>query len=117
MNQPASDNRPPSGSQKHTSASDPTSVSKSSEHVHDPADQSWIERNVNVIIYALIVACILTLVAQLYPGFGEHHHSHFKPEDWFGFSGVFGFVAFVVVVFLGRGLRMIVQRSEDYYDA
>jgi uncharacterized membrane protein len=80
---------------------------------------SWFERNVNLISIGLLVACGLTLVAQWYPGLGydEHHPAHFPQEQWFGFQAAFGFVAFVVIVFLGRGLRLIVKRPEDYYDA
>lgn len=90
------------------------------DHAHG-AESSWIERNVNTIIIALIVACVLTSLAQLdfvYGlGYDEHHPPHFPQETWFGFQAIFGFVAFVVIVFLGRGLRMIVSRPEDYYDA
>jgi hypothetical protein len=57
-------------------------------------------------------------LAHWVPGLGydEHHPAHFAEEAWFGFQAWFGFVVFVVVVFLGRGLRLIVERKEDYYD-
>lgn len=91
---------------------------------HDSTDLSWAERNVNWIIIGLVVACILTVVAQMLSGpvfdmplFDEHHPAHFEIENLLGFQAMFGFAAFVVVVFLGRGLRMIVMRKEDYYDS
>ena len=82
-------------------------------------EQSWPERNVNLIIWGLVIACIGTLVAQLVfrPLFDEDHPAHFEIETVFGFEGVFGFVAFVVIVFLGRFLRLFVKRDEDYYDS
>ena len=84
---------------------------------HQASDPSWIERNVNLIIIGLIVACVLSVLATFYPGLDhEHHHPHFKQEGWLGFQAAFGFITFVVIVFLGRGLRLIVQRKEDYYD-
>ena len=43
-------------------------------------------------------------------------HAHFELENFKGFQAIFGFVAFVVVVFLGMGLRLIIERKEDYYD-
>ena len=93
--------------------------SKSDNHL--PDDSSWFERNVNTIIIGLVIACVLTALAQLDViyglGFDEHHPPHFRQETWFGFQALFGFIAFVVVVFLGRALRLIVARSEDYYDA
>lgn len=89
----------------------------SSEHVS--TDPSWIESNVNLVIYGLVGACVLTIVAQLALGLGftEEHPAHFPEEEWVGFSAAFGFVAFVAVVFIGRGLRLIVKRDEGYYDA
>lgn len=83
------------------------------------SDSSWIERNVNLLIGGLVVACIGTLVAQFVyrPLFDDHHPAHFEVESIFGFEAVFGFVAFVTVVFLGRLLRLFVRRDEDYYDS
>ncbi len=91
---------------------------------HEPAGQTWFERNVNVIIVGLVVACVLTVVAQVvlpligYPIFDDHHPAHFPGiEDIVGFQAIFGFVSFVAVVFLGMGLRKIIMRKEDYYDS
>lgn len=86
---------------------------------HVPEEQSWIERNVNTIILTLVIACVLTVVAQLvFPMFDEHHPPHFPTyENMIGFQAIFGFAAFVIVVFLGKGLRLIIKRKEDYYDA
>jgi len=99
-----------------------TGDSKSASGHHADAHSttpSWLERNANLIMIGLVVACGLTLVAQWYPGLGfdEHHPAHFQQEKWFGFQAAFGFVAFVVIVFLGRGLRLFVKRPENYYDA
>jgi hypothetical protein len=95
-----------------------TEKDNSKHDTHD-GDPSWLERNVNLVIVGLIVACLGTLVAQwLYtPMFDEHHPAHFEQENIFGFEAMFGFAAFVVVVFLGRILRVFVKREEDYYDS
>ena len=89
------------------------------KHESHAGDKSWLERNVNMVIAALVIACVATLAAQFVftPMFDDHHPAHFKQENIFGFSAVFGFVAFVAVVFLGRFLRLIVMRKEDYYDS
>jgi uncharacterized membrane protein len=86
---------------------------------HGVESPSWFERNVNTIIIGLIVACVLTVLAQLvFPMFDEHHPPHFPQyENMIGFQAIFGFAAFVIVVFLGKGLRLIIKRKEDYYDA
>jgi hypothetical protein len=82
------------------------------------ADKSWLEKNVNLVIVGLVIACALSLLAHFVPGlrYDDHHPAHFAEETWFGFQAIFGFVVFVVIVFLGRGLRLIVQRKESYYD-
>lgn len=82
-------------------------------------EQSWVERNVNLFIAGLVIACIGTLVAQLVfsPMFNDEHPAHFEVETIFGFEALFGFVSFVVIVFLGRFLRIFVKRDEDYYDS
>ena len=120
------------------------------------SDASWPERNVNVVIAGLVIACIGSLIAQLWwaPLFSEKHvevshveashddnahdetshdeHTHgesshdgashlhpaeFAVEEVFGFEAMFGFAAFVAVVFLGTGLRLVIMRDEDYYDS
>lgn len=90
----------------------------SNDNAH-ASEQSWWERNVNVLIAGLVIACIGTLVAQFVfsPLFDDHHPEHFKLETVFGFEGVFGFAAFVAAVFLGGFLRLFVKRDEDYYDS
>ena len=65
-------------------------------HASDPGwierNPGWIERNVNAIIIALIVACVLSVLATFWPGLDhEHHHPHFEQEGWLGFQAAFGF--------------------------
>lgn len=84
------------------------------------ADPSWFERqaNVRLIIWSLMIACAGLLLAEwlLGPFHDDHHPAHFDIEHVFGYQALLGFVAFVVVVFLGTGLRLIIKRPEDYYD-
>lgn len=78
-------------------------------------DPSWFERpqNINRMIYALVAICLaLVALDKSY----SHEHTHFDIESVWGFQAWFGFIAFVAIVFLGRGLRVIVRRAEDYYD-
>tara|TARA_R110002049_G_scaffold27321_3_gene94459 strand:+ start:110664 stop:110939 length:276 start_codon:yes stop_codon:yes gene_type:complete len=78
-------------------------------------DQSWFERpgNIRLMIGLLVLTCAGLVAADL---FYENPHPHFDLEKTFGFQAWFGFVAFVAVVFLGRLLRLIIKRPEDYYD-
>lgn len=45
-----------------------------------------------------------------------HKHGEFAFEDWFGFHGLFGFVACVGLVLAAKGLRRWLKRPEDYYE-
>ena len=86
-------------------------------HENQPtSDPSWFEKpsNIRMMIIGLVVVCILLFLAEFTY---ENHHAHFpKYENIKGFQALFGFVAFIVVVFLGMGLRLIIKRDEDYYD-
>lgn len=86
------------------------------EHKTESNDQSWFEKkaNVRLMIIGLIVTCVLLVLAEFTY---TNDHAHFPEyENFMGFQAIFGFVAFVVVVFLGMGLRLIIERDEDYYD-
>lgn len=80
-----------------------------------PNVPSWFERprNINAMILGLFALGAMLVLADL---FYENPHPHFPIETSFGFQAWFGFVAFVVVVFLGSILRTFVRRPEDYYD-
>lgn len=96
-------------SKKHTAEN-----TESTEHV-SRSDTSWFERPVNIakLIIGLEAACIAVVLADL---FYTNPHPHFAIESSFAFQAWFGFVTFVVIVFLGRVLRLFVSRPEDYYD-
>ena len=75
-------------------------------------DKSWVERNVPLLFRALFGVCLALLAAELF----YQHHPHFGIDGLPGFYAVFGFVAFVFIVFAGKGLRRLIMRNEDYYD-
>ena len=37
-------------------------------------------------------------------------------EGWPGFYAIFGFVAFAGIVLLGKQLRRVIRRDDDYYN-
>ena len=79
-------------------------------------DQSWFEKpaNIRLIIIGLVVACVLLVLADM---LYSKDHAHFpKFESVFAVQAWFGFAAFVIVVFIGKFLRLIIKRDEDYYD-
>ncbi len=74
----------------------------------------WLDRkeNVDKIVYALYLACVLVLAADFF----VHRHGSFAIEDVPGFYGLYGFVACVGLVLAAKLLRRLLIRPEDYYD-
>lgn len=74
----------------------------------------WLDdpRNVTRIYWSVFVVCGLLFVADAF----YHKHPHFAAESWFGFYGIFGFVACVGMVLAAKLLRVVLKRPEDYYD-
>ncbi len=69
-------------------------------------------RNVRRLLRALYAACIVVFFAD---AFIDRNVGH-PWERLFGFYGIFGFVAFVVLVLSAKELRKVLMRKEDYYD-
>lgn len=97
------------------------SPDSASERGPESASESWFEKpaNINRLIIGLGAACVLLLLIELIFGgsfYDDHHPAHFPLESIFGYQAGLGFIAFVVVVFLGLMLRPLIRRSEDYYD-
>lgn len=92
-----------------------TPVHESSQGGREASRTSWFDNPANVrkIVIGLIVICGIALLSDL---LYTNDHPHFSLETIFGFQAWVGFLAFVVIVFLGRFLRTIVRREENYYD-
>ncbi len=75
----------------------------------------WLDRprNVTYLVYVLYAACATLLLAEL----GIDKQAHFAFENRFGFYAAFGFGAYVVIVLAAKGLRHLIRRPEDYYEA
>lgn len=74
----------------------------------------WLDnsRNVDKLVWSLYGLCVLLLVVDpLVP-----KHGPFIIEHWFGFYGIYGFVACIGLVLAAKELRKLVMRPEDYYD-
>ena len=66
----------------------------------------------NMMTYGLVAVGAVLIVLE----FIVHRHGEVAAEDLPLFPAIYGFVAFVIIVFIGIGLRKLVMRSEDYYD-
>ena len=45
-----------------------------------------------------------------------HRHGVAPIEDSFMFPAIFGFLAFIFIVQVGKWLRLMIMRPEDYYE-
>lgn len=61
--------------------------------------------------FLLIIAVILLVVEFL-----VHRHGETYLEESFMFPAIFGFIAFIFIVEVGKILRRLIMRDESYYD-
>jgi hypothetical protein len=88
-----------------------------SERVRRPA-LFWVTRTAarRVLIGVHAAAALAVLVEVFVPFAGEPHAvERVHALDFIGSYAVYGFVACVVLVLLGIGLRRLVIHPEDYY--
>ena len=79
-----------------------------------PDQEGWFDKkkNIDLLFWGLIAVCILLSIAE----FTYVKHPYFGIDGWPEFYEIFGFFAFIGIVFAGLGLRKLIMRREDYYD-
>ena len=60
---------------------------------------------------ALLAIAVILAILEVF----LHRHGVAAIEDSFMFPAIFGFFAFVFIVQVGKWLRWMIMRSEDYY--
>ncbi len=81
-----------------------------------PEDRKpWLYRRatINGLFWGLLGVCVVLGLTDFF----YHRHVVFAVEEFPAIYGIFGFVAFVFIVFAGIGLRKLIMRDEDYYDS
>ena len=61
--------------------------------------------------FLLSIAIILAILELFL-----HRHGAAPIEDIFMFQALFGFLAFLLIVQVGKRLRLMIMRPEDYYE-
>ncbi len=69
-------------------------------------------KNVKRLRYGFFVALVLILIAESF----VEMHGEFSVEHFYGFYAVYGFISYVLLIFVAKLLRKIIMRKEDYYD-
>jgi hypothetical protein len=74
---------------------------------------SWVDRpgSVNKLTAVLAVLCLLSVVAD----FTYEKYGHFAEESTIGFYAIYGFISFTLLIFVARGLRVLMMRPENFY--
>lgn len=66
----------------------------------------------SVLVPMLVVAAVSTVAADLLYA----KHGEYAFQEWIGFDAIYGFLAGLFLVVTARGLRGLLERSEDYHD-
>ncbi len=69
--------------------------------------------NTKRVLYALYGLCAVLLAVDFF----YHRHISHPWEPLWGFYGLFGFTACIVLVLVAKFMRKLLMRRDDYYDA
>ncbi|MBU0756271.1 MAG: hypothetical protein KJ645_14110 [Planctomycetes bacterium] len=74
--------------------------------------------NVKRLVYGFFAVLVLLIVLDFLLVDHEGHGAHagFAWEHYPAFFAVYGFVSYVVLIFVAKGLRLFVMRKENYYE-
>jgi len=71
------------------------------------------QENVDRLLWGATVVGVLLLLVDFF----FHRHIYHPWEHLWGFYGIFGAVAMLVLVQLAKWLRKLVMRDEDHYES
>ena len=80
----------------------------------EPKDVSFFDkpRNVSILMYSFYFICAVLVALD----FVVHRHIYLDFEKIPAFYAIYGFIACVVLVVLAKLMRLVLMRSETYYD-
>ncbi len=70
-----------------------------------------LERYGKAFTFVLVIAIVVLLVIEIF----THRHGELPIEEMFFFPAIYGFLAFVFIVMMGKLLRQVIMRPENYY--
>ena len=71
------------------------------------------QENVDRLLWGVTLVGGLLLLVDFF----FHRHIYHSWEHLWGFYGIFGALAIVVLVQMAKGLRRLVMRNKDYYES
>ena len=78
-------------------------------HKNNPSSLSVLGHKFTLVLVAI---GLLLVVLELF----IHRHGVNAVEESFLFPAIYGFIAFLFIVQVGKWLRLLIMRREDYYD-
>jgi len=69
-------------------------------------------KNVKRLRIGFFIALVVLLISESF----VKMHGEFSVEHFYGFYAVYGFISYVLLIFVAKALRKIIMRKEDYYD-
>jgi hypothetical protein len=93
-------------------------MQKSSSRKNGDAPLFWVtRRGARIALVALHIAAVVSVLVELVRPFPADAHAVERTHmlDFLASYAIYGFVACVILVLIGRVLRRLVIRPEDYY--
>ena len=69
-------------------------------------------KNIRRLQIGFFAALVLVLIAEAFVDM----HGQFYVEHFYGFYAVYGFMSYVLLIFIAKLLRKVLMRKEEYYD-
>lgn len=76
------------------------------------SSHSALQRLGSRFTLVLVIVAISLVILE----FVIHRHGEIAAEDFPIFPAIYGFLAFLFIVQVGKWLRLLIMRREDYYD-
>ena len=76
------------------------------------SSHSALQRLGSRFTLVLVIVAVNLVILE----FVIHRHGEIAAEDFPIFPAIYGFLAFLFIVQVGKWLRLLIMRREDYYD-
>lgn len=78
----------------------------------------WVSpKRARSVVIALHVVAILSVLIEVLPFGAEHAPERIHAIEFVGSFALYGFISCIILVLLGRELRRLVKRDENYWDS
>ena len=72
--------------------------------------------NIKKFLIGFYASLVLLIIVDPVVHLFVHKHADFSWEGFPGFFAAYGFISCVLLIFIAKGLRLLLKRDERYYD-